>query len=378
VLGLAAGGGLRDRRGAGPLSERPAGALAGIAMILLLAAPAGAEARPGAAGGHPVGRRAAAPARDVVLGAPATTAARISATATPQRYPIDDGSDATVAVAITDACRAECDAANPQAIADFVGTLVHGREVNKLTIQLDTPFQLGFDCGFDAEACYYSGRNRMVISGNAWTGIGGATREFVIAHEYGHHLAQHRTGPAPFSHPIDWGTPRWASRKRICQGTRAGAFFPGWGILQYFREPGEAFAESFARNRFPRSTVRWRWLRALRPGPAALRAIGEDALSPWRGRHSLTLRGRLPRRGAAVRWLRTPLDGRLSLRPVGRRHGAYRIVLRSPRGRVLRTSRRLSRRHELNFTVCGQARVAVAIRSTRRSGGAFDVRVQRP
>ena len=52
---------------------------------------------------------------------------------------------------------ASCDSADPQAIANFVGTLIHGDEVSLLTVQLDTEFQLGFDCGYGAEACYFPG-----------------------------------------------------------------------------------------------------------------------------------------------------------------------------------------------------------------------------
>lgn len=317
--------------------------------------------------------------RDAVLNVPGAAAARISATAVPQRYPVNDGSGATIAVAVTAACQAECEAAEPQAIADFVGTLIHGSEIELLKIQLDTPFQLGLDCGFEAEACYYGGRNRIVISGEAWTGIGGATREFVIAHEYGHHVAQHREGPPPFPLPIDWGTPRWASEKRVCQGTRAGSYFPGILGGHYFRDPGEAFAESFAHYRFPESNVRWRWTRSLRPTPSALRAIRADTLSPWRGRTGFTLSGRFPARGAAVEWLRTPLDGVLSLRPSGPRRQGYRLALLGPRGRVLRASRPgLGPRRQLNYTVCGQSRLGVAIKPKHRSGGAYKLRVRRP
>jgi hypothetical protein len=350
------------------LSKRPAGALAGIAMILLLAAPAGAETR------------LSAPAvRDVVLVRPGAASARISATASTQRYPVNDGSDATIAVAVTAGCEATCEAAEPQAIANFVGTLIHSFEIDLLTVQLDTPFQLGIDCGFEAEACYYSGQNKMVISGDAWTGIAGATREFIVAHEYGHHVAQHRDNVAPFPTAIDWGPPRWASYEHVCQGWRAGTLFPEGEGTHYYAHPGEAFAEAFAHNRFPEARVRWRWTPSLKPTPAAFRAIREDTLSPWLGRGSFTLNGRFPARGATVEWLRTPLDGRLSLRPSGLRRHGYRLILRGPGGQVLRTSRQgLGPHHQLNYTVCGQSRLGIVIKPTRHSGGAFKLQVQRP
>jgi len=333
-----------------------------MAMILLLAAPAVAAPRP----------------RDTVIAAPSAGSARISAGALAERYPIDDGSDETVAVAVTAACQATCNAANPQQIADFLGTLIHGFEMELLTVQLDTPSQIEFDCGYGAQACYYDGEDKIVLSGNDTPAPEGASRDFVLAHEYGHHVASHRESPAPFPAAIDWGTPRWSSYEHVCQGSRTGALFPGNEGLHYFRDPGEAFAESFAHLRFPESNVPWRWVHALEPDPAAFEAIREDTLDPWFGRSVFKLRGRIPaRRGGAVRAFRTPLDGTVSLRPAGR--PLYDLSLLTPAGRVLRSSHHgLSFRQRLNFTVCGQSRLRVAIGASGRPGGTFKLQIQRP
>ena len=177
--------------------------------------------------------------------------ARIAAAASGQRYPLGDGSEDSIAVEVSAACREECDAADPQAIAATVGTFIHGPEVNLLTVQLDTPFQLGFDCGFEAQACYFAGENRIVLSGNADLAPDSAPREFVLAHEYGHHVAAHRDLPAPFPAAIDWGTERWSSVENVCRGHRAGDYFPGDEERNYYEDPGEAFAETFAFNRYP-------------------------------------------------------------------------------------------------------------------------------
>jgi hypothetical protein len=334
-----------------------------MAMILLLASPAAAAVRP----------------RDTVIEVPSVGSALISASADASRYSIDDDSGETVAISVTEACQAACNAANPQQIADFLGTLVHDSEMELLTVQLDTPSQIEFDCGYGAEACYYGGENKIVLSGDDTPAPEGASREFVLAHEYGHHVAQHRESPPPFPAAIDWGTPRWSSYEHVCQGSRAGALFPGNEGLHYFSDPGEAFAESFAHLRFPESEVPWRWAAALKPDEAAFQAIREDTLEPWLGRSAFKLRGRAPPRhgGAAVRAFGTPLDGTVSLRPASRRR--YDLSLLNPAGRVLRTSRHdLSFRHQLNYTVCGQSRLRVAIRSSHRSGGAFKLQIQRP
>lgn len=333
-------------------------------MVLLLAAPAAG----------------AVPWRDTIVARPGAAAARISSTAEAARYPIGDGSGATVAVSVTAACEQLCTAAEPQAIASFLGTLIHGAEMELLTVQLDTPSQIEYDCGFGAEACYYPSENKIVLSGNTEVGPDGASREFILAHEYGHHVANHRLSPTPFPAAINWGTPRWASLENVCRRSRAGAVFPGNEGDHYFQDPGEAFAEAFARYRFPDSGLQWRYLPALRPGPAAFEAIREDTLEPWLGRSSFLLSGTAPPRQnePIVRTFRTLLDGAVSLRPAGFRH-RYRLNLLSPAGRVVRSTRQgLSLRHQLNFTVCGQRRLSIQIRSSRHGEEPFQLQVQRP
>lgn len=363
------------------MSGRPVGALAGIAMILTLAVPARA-ALPSSASPQGVldGLEAASAVPDVVLGKPTAAAARISASAQAGRYAVNDGSGATIAVAVTAACQVSCTNADPQGIADFIGTLVHGAEIDLLTVQLDTPPQLGSDCGFDAQACYYGSQSKIVVSGDEALGPGATEGELALAHEYGHHVARHRESPAPFPPAIDWGTARWATYAKVCQGRRAGFLFPGNEALRYYRDPGEAFAEAFARNRFPDAGEGWKWLSSLKPDAGAFRAIRRDTLDPWRGRTSLVLSGHVPPRGdgVALRSFRTPVDGAVSLRPAGQPRG-YELSVTNAAGRVLRSSQHgLSFRGDLNVTVCGEPRLDVSIRSTRRSGGSFRLLIQRP
>lgn len=349
--------------------------------LLLLAVPGGAVAKRPTPGLSLEVPRPAVPMRDVVLGEPGAAAARISASASSQRYSIDDGSGLTIAVSVTEACAESCDVTDPQRVASFIGTLIHGDEVDLLTVQLDTDYELGFDCGFGAEACYYSGENKIVIGGYEEADGYGATFDFVLAHEYGHHVAQHRDMPAPFEGAIDWGPERWASLEDVCRGERHGRLYPGDEGVHYFEDPGEAFAEAFAHYRFPDLPVSWRYSPVLRPNAAAFRAIREDTLAPWRGRTGFTLSGRVPARGegAAVESLRTPLDGLVSLRPSSLRRHGYELALRSRAGRLLRSSRNgLDPSRQLDYTVCGERRLSIVIRSTRRHGGPFRLRVQRP
>lgn len=361
------------------MSGRPAGALAGIAMTFLLVTPVGAgAARPKPAAPLDV-PRLAQPLRDVVLGKADAAAARISASASSRRYPIGDGSGATIAVDITAGCAQNCSVVDPQRIAGFIGTLIHGEEVSLLTVQLDTEYELAFDCGPGAEACYYAGEDKIVIGGYEEVDRSGDPLEYVLAHEYGHHVAAHRRMPPPFGAAIDWGTERWASLENVCRGRRNGRLFPGNEGSHYYEDPGEAFAEAFARYRFPNSPIAWQWLPALRPGPAAFQAIREDTLEPWRGRRSLVLSGHVPARGegAAVEYLRTPLDGTVTLRPGSLRRG-YELALRSRAGRLLHRFRPNPRPRRLDYTVCGQSRLRLVLTSNRRHGHAFKLRIQRP
>jgi hypothetical protein len=343
------------------VSGRPAGALAGIAMILLFAAPAGAAPR------------------DVVVGRADVAQARISVTASTRRYPIHDGSEATIAVAVTEACARNCPLVDPQRIADFVGTLIHGDEVGLLTVQLDTEYERGFDCGFGAEACYFAGEDRIAIGGYEEVDRSGDPLEYVLAHEYGHHVAAHRKLPPPFGAAVDWGTERWASLEHVCQGSRHGRLFPGDEGSHYYEDPGEAFAEAFARYRFPDIPIAWDWLPALKPDAAAFRAIREDTLTPWQGRSAVALSGHVPARGkgAAVEYLHTPLDGTVSLRPGGLRHG-YELALRSRAGRLLHRFRPRTNPDRLGYTVCGRSRLRLVLTSTSPHGHPFRLLIERP
>jgi hypothetical protein len=345
-------------------------------MILLLAAPAAAETQPAQRAAFAV-PRPSLPLRDVVRAAPGAAGARIAATASSERYPIDDGSGATIAVRVSADCAEQCDAADPQAIAHTIGSFIHGPEVDLLTVQLDTPFELGFDCGFEAQSCYFGGENKIVLSGDEDPGTDSASREFVLAHEYGHHVAQHRTMPAPFPAAIDWGTERWASVENVCQGDRSETFFPGDEGSHYYEDPGEAFAESFAFNRFPEAAVKWAWAPTLQPSAASLRALRKDTLRPWLGRHSFTVTGRVPRQGAIVHEFRTPFDGRVSISPAGGARLGYELTIRNHAGHLLRSSRQgLAPNRRLDYTVCGQSRLRVAVQG--RPGKRFRLLVQRP
>ena len=355
--------------------------LAGAGAVLALVAPgAGAATR---APASPVlfdVPSPSVPMRDVVLRTPSATASRSLATASGRRYPVNDGRGRSVEINVTDACRVTCSAANPQQLANFLGTTAHGDEMNILRIDVVTPSPGEMDviCGANVLACYFAAQDRIVLAGEN-EARGGLTQTFLLAHEYGHHLANHRLNP-PFRPTIYYGTKRWASLERVCQGARQGRYTPGATDEDgYWTNPGEAFAESFAFARFPRSPVQWEWVESLRPNAAAFAAIRRDALRPWTRRARISVRDELRGgAGVAVHRVRTPLDGVLTLRLAGPRGSDFDLLLRDAAGRTLRSSERAGPNERLTFLVCGQARFRAVVKRDKGPGGEYRLIARRP
>ena len=125
--------------------------------------------------------------------------------------------------------------------------------------------------------------------------------------------------------------------------------------------------------------VRWAWTPSLRPSQASLRALRRDVLRPWGGRAAFTISGRVPRSGTIVREFRTPFDGRVSVGPVGRPGLGYELTIRNRRGVALRSSRQgVSGSDRLDYTVCGQPRLRLAVQAKGRTGERFRLTVRRP
>src|SRR5207247_10694167 len=68
--------------------------------------------------------------------------------------------------------------------------------------------------------------------------------EGVITHEYGHHIAAHRSN-APWE-TLAWGPKRWASAMQVCARTRKNELVPGAeDPVHYVVNPGEGWAETY-------------------------------------------------------------------------------------------------------------------------------------
>ncbi len=256
-----------------------------------------------------------------------------------------------------------------QSYADFLGGLIHGHEITKLRVYIATPAEVAVLCRPDALACYLVGRDEMVTLGQA--PADGTPLEDVVAHEYGHHIAEHRRNP-PWK-AIDWGTKYWATHENVCRLKREHKAFPGAerSRARYERNPGEAFADSY-RIVNGGSPDLFQFARRFFPDQAAKKDIVADVTNPWRSyvhhRRSGRLNGR--RRHRTYRFA-TPLDGTFVAKARGRGHLRVRV-------NILHGHYRLAHgRSRARAVVCGHKHLRVRV--GRRGGyGRFRLRVKRP
>ena len=264
----------------------------------------------------------------------------------------------------------------PLTWAEFFAGLPHGAELSRLVVRIAPADEVAEVCGEGALACY--GRDELYMPGDS---VEGVAPEELARHEYGHHLAAHRSNP-PWR-ADEWGAKRWASAGRICPRARSRQVFPGDGA-HYRLDPGEAFAEAYrmlAEQRAGAMLSTWDLVDpSFYPDAEDLRAVAGDVARPWTAPTRIAVRGRFlngARRQELVE-LPTPLDGELT------------ATLTVPGGRLdtlelLSADRRVLARglwsgtatRRLSFLVCGERRLL--LRVTRAgSPGRFTLTVARP
>lgn len=218
------------------------------------------------------------------------------------------------------------DAAVNQAAAEFVDALVHGSEISGVKIYFAPREEVGILCySGDADGCYFPASNEIVTIGEdtEWS-----TVEEVLAHEYGHHVANNRNNsPWP---AIAYGTKRWATYESICTKEAAGTVFPGDEGEHYLQNPGEAFAESFLHLnevKLGMPETPWFYDPSLAPDAGALAAIEKDVLKPWKVDPIKRWKGRFSRRGQQKAYtFKTPLDGVFAAQLIGPRGSTLRVI----------------------------------------------------
>ena len=262
------------------------------------------------------------------------------------------------------------DDATNQRWADFLASLIHGPELSSVSLFLAPPSQVASTCGgADILGCY--GHDRIVAPGQGTIEV---SAESVVAHEYGHHVAAHRSN-APWP-ALAWGTKRWASYEQVCRRARARELFPGAeGALLYLFNPGEVFAETYRllnERKAGLPETPWRVVDAsLTPNARDLALVEQDVTQPWSANRTLRVRGAFRVRSPSVRNFKvaTPLDG------------DFTASLQSAAGvklDVLNGKKRIARGTSSTAgTVCGPR--ALTFRVTRTSGsGPFSLAVSLP
>jgi hypothetical protein len=260
--------------------------------------------------------------------------------------------------------------------ADFLSTLVHGSELSSVTVFLAPDFQVDRFCGSDAVACYSSQDDLLIAPGDdPSTDL---SAEAVVTHEYGHHIAAHRSD-APWD-ALDYGTKRWSSAMQVCARARKGELAPGAeDPVRYDVNPGEGFAESYRvlnERKAGRAETPWQIVsRSLYPSDAALSALDQDVVSPWTADTTTTTSARFTRKiRTRTSTFATPLDGTLKVSvrsPAGTRlaldvFAAGTRVIHATGGTVSRST-----------TVCGARTYRVRVHATK-GNGSFSLAVAKP
>jgi hypothetical protein len=264
------------------------------------------------------------------------------------------------------------DQAFNQRWANFFASLVHGSELSQVTVCLAMPGEVSAICrgGEGVLGCY--GNNTIIGPGEDSPII---AAEAVLTHEYGHHVAAHRTN-APWA-AISWGTKRWASYLQVCARARRHELFPGAETaLEYEFNPGEVFAEDFRvlnEEGLGLTVTPWQVVDpSLQPNQKALTLLQQDVLNPWEANRQSQISGRFTVGGSSVRTYRVAnsLDGTLAVSVSGSPH--VRVQLLSGTRVVARGG------SSTQATICGGSR-RFTVRVTRTSGsGPFSLTLLRP
>jgi len=178
---------------------------------------------------------------------------------------------------------------NPDMAAAYVGfldSIPHGNELRRLHVRVASVEQIAGLCGgLEREgilACYEARPNRMNVPNVGLDATNGTyTLRYVLTHEYGHHVAHHRANPGFRIGAVNWGPKLWASQTLVCRGAQRRELFPGAERPRnrYLANPGEAWAEAYARLVFPDQP--WTFTPRLTPDPVALDAARRDVVEPW-------------------------------------------------------------------------------------------------
>jgi hypothetical protein len=285
-------------------------------------------------------------------------------------YPTGDATGTQVHIAVSDSY--PVDETLPQGWATYLGTLVHGTELAKLTLDLMPLSEVQSTCGDQALACYDP--NVETIYAAPDDQLDAPPAKDIVAHEYGHHIAFNRND-LPWS-AEEYGTKRWASYENICAKTATGTVFPGDEGRNYEENSGEAFAESYrvltlTKEGVAPDAIGWDIVdRAFFPDANALQLIEEDVTTPWTGPTVRHVHGSFGFGQTRTVSVATTLDG------------DFAAALRSPTKanmtlRLYAGPKLVASGKSVRFQVCGQRSLTLKVVRVKGSG-AFTVDISKP
>jgi hypothetical protein len=265
--------------------------------------------------------------------------------------PVTASTGETVTVLVSESFAPEV---TPEVWAEFLVQLVHGPELQELTTYVAPLSEVQEICGSQALGCY--SRDRAITLGETLSD--GTTGEAVLRHEYGHHIALHRSNE-PWE-AIDWGPKHWASAANVCARAARREVFPGGRGENYALNPGEAWAEVYRlldERKAGITTASWQIIApSFYPTEAMLQAAETDVVQPWTSGQTSQTRRSVAR--GRVWWipLSTPLDGSYAITVALPRGGQHEVVLTSVNRRTVikRAARTGPRSRHLSGTICGQ------------------------
>src|SRR3954447_3768187 len=301
----------------------------------------------------------AEPFKDKVITGTRAHASQIQGTT--QRYPTGDG---TTSIPVTLASSFTGDPAVAQTYATYLGTLPHGPELASLKVTVVPSAEVATECGGDPSdgilACYGADDQTMIVPGDQ-ARESDVSVNYVIAHEYGHHIAAHRSN-APLN-ALDFGPKLWSSYELVCDNTLDGKLAPGDQGVNYLSNPGEAWAESYARLVFP--TEAWRFTPVLKPTKGSALAAMADVAQPWTKRVTTTFTGT----GTRTFKLPITLDGAFTLQLNGPATANYDLIVRSG-GKVVDRTTRKDSKDSINYRIACRDRRTETLNITviKRSG----------
>jgi hypothetical protein len=277
---------------------------------------------------------------------------------TTQRWP---AGETTIPVTVATSFKGDPNVAGTYAA--FLGTLPHGAELASLKVTVVPAAEINSDCGGEDGdgilACYSSDDQTMIVPGDS-SGDDSVSVNYVIAHEYGHHIARHRSN-APLA-AIDFGPKRWSSYEMVCSKTDKGKVAPGDEGRGYAYNPGEAWAETYARLVFPDQA--WMLAPVLKPDQGAYLAAAADVAQPWTQRVTTTFTG-----GAGLKAFKLPitLDGAFTLQ-----------LSRTPKEIVIKSGghvvERVKGRKRIHYKIACRDKQTETLRITVRAAGNYTLK----